>query len=54
MDNNKSDLSFIKYENLYLICKEIIDILQKANEQIESTIHSNIIDPFSAVFEASF
>ena len=52
--NEQYNLSFIEYEDLYEICKSVIDYIENATNDIDKTLHKNIIDPFSAVFEASF
>jgi hypothetical protein len=48
------NLNFISYDNLYEVCKSVIDVLDSATDNIDKKLHKNIIDPFSAVFEASF
>lgn len=50
----KYNLTFIDYNDLFEICKSIIDTIQGATSNIDNTLHTNIIDPFSAIFEASF
>ncbi|MHA1540589.1 MAG: Eco47II family restriction endonuclease [Alphaproteobacteria bacterium] len=47
-------LKWIKEEDLYLICKEIITNLENKTIEIEKDLHKNIVDPFSAIFDASF
>ena len=47
-------LSFLKTEIVYSLCQEIIDKLNKSTQKIDTDIHKNIIDPFSAIFDASF
>ena len=55
MDFKKGyNISFILYEDLYEICKFVIEALTTATNQTDQKLHRNIIDPFSAVFEASF
>ena len=52
--NQNYNLTFIQYDDLFEICKSIIDAIQNKKSNIDKTLHTNIIDPFSAVFEASF
>lgn len=52
--NQNYSLTFIQYDDLFEICKAVIDVMSEATNEIDKTLHKNIIDPFSAVFEASF
>jgi len=52
--NQNYNLTFIQYDDLFEICKAVIDVMSEATNKIDKTLHKNIIDPFSAVFEASF
>jgi hypothetical protein len=47
-------LSFISDNDLIDLCKEVINTLDKAIENKQKDLYKNIIDPFSAVFEASY
>ncbi len=46
-------LKWIKRKDIYNLCKEIIDNISKKSSNIEEDLHNNIIDPFSAIFDAS-
>lgn len=48
------NISFIKRDTLYSLCKDIITTVNKTTSTKEDTLYKNIIDPFSAVFEASY
>jgi len=48
------NIKFIKRDKLYEICEKIIKRLKKSAESEEKDLHKNIIDPFSALFDASF
>jgi hypothetical protein len=48
------DLQFIDDKILYDICKNVIFVIEKASLNIDKNLHKNIIDPFSAIFDASF
>lgn len=50
----KYNLGFIEYDELYVLCEEIINQFINANKNIDRKLHSNIVDPFSAVFESLF
>lgn len=47
-------LQFIDDKILYDICKNVISVIEKASLNIDKNFHKNIIDPFSAIFDASF
>jgi hypothetical protein len=46
------DLKFIKKEKLFFLCKRIVDVLQKSINSGEVQLYKNIVDPFSALFDA--
>ena len=48
------DLKFIKKEKLFFLCKRIVDVLQKSANSKEIQLYKNIVDPFSALFDASY
>ncbi|MFM6972490.1 MAG: Eco47II family restriction endonuclease, partial [Alphaproteobacteria bacterium] len=48
------NIKFIKRDKLYEICEKIIKRLKKSAKSEEKDLHKNIIDPFSALFDASF
>ncbi len=48
------NLRFISYEDLFAVCKTVIESINKSTIDANKTLHKNIIDPFSAIFEASF
>lgn len=50
----KYNLKFIAEEDLYKVCKDTIEVMKKANEKVEKELHKNIVDPFSAIFDASY
>lgn len=50
----KQELEFITDEDLKLACKNVMDSIERATELAENDPYRNVIDPFSAVFEASF
>ncbi|MCV6599301.1 MAG: Eco47II family restriction endonuclease [Alphaproteobacteria bacterium] len=47
-------LKWISEKDLYELCQEIVDVLEVKSKDIEKDLHSNIVDPFSALFDASF
>lgn len=47
-------LNFIEYDVLKALCQTVVEKLEISTKEIEKDLHSNIIDPFSAIFEASF
>jgi hypothetical protein len=47
------DIKFITYEKLFNICKNIVYAVQTSVDNKEKTLYKNIIDPFSALFDAS-
>ena len=50
----KYDINFLEYNKLYSLCNDITTNLQTSIKTKEKTLYSNIIDPFSAIFDASF
>ena len=50
----KYDIDFLEYDILYNLCYDIIKNLETSIKTKEHTLYSNIIDPFSAIFDASF
>ncbi len=48
------ELQWIKYKDVYEICKDIIMNIEKKSQNAEENLYSNIIDPFSALFDASY
>lgn len=50
----KYDIEFLEYSKLYNLCNDIVEILQKSISTKEKTLYKNVIDPFSAIFDASF
>jgi hypothetical protein len=48
------DIKFLKREKLSELCKNIVNTLQKSADSEEKALYKNIIDPFSALFDASF
>jgi len=50
----KYDIDFLEHNKLYDLCNNIIKTLQTSISTKEKTLYSNIIDPFSAIFDASF
>lgn len=48
------NIKFIKQERLYKICENIIKRLKKTSKSEEKDLHKNILDPFSALFDASY
>jgi hypothetical protein len=51
--SKKELLPFINNEALYRETKKVIDIAMNATAETESRLYSNVIDPFSALFDAS-
>lgn len=50
----KYSIDFLEYDKLYQLCQNIINTLQISVNNKEKNLYSNIIDPFSAIFDASF
>lgn len=50
----KYDIKFLEYDKLYGLCDDIIKNLQASITTKEKTLYNNVIDPFSAIFDASF
>lgn len=48
----KTLLAFINDDDLRLEVKKVLDIAQVAVDEAEKNIYSNVIDPFSAVFDS--
>ena len=48
------NINFISKDRLYKLCNDIVETIKKASESKTEDLHRNIIDPFSAVFEASY
>lgn len=48
----KQRLEFISNEDLYRIIAAVISVADKALEGADEKLHSNVIDPFSAIFDA--
>ena len=48
----KQLLSFISNKDLYENVEAVLNIAHKATEDSERKLYSNVIDPFSALFEA--
>jgi hypothetical protein len=48
------NLNFVEYDVLKALCQTVMEKLEISTKEIEKDLHSNIIDPFSAIFEASF
>ena len=51
--DNKQLLPFIKNEDLYKHVKAVLDVAKNAAGDVEKKLYSNVIDPFSALFDAS-
>lgn len=51
--HKKQLLSFIKDEDLLLHVRAVLDIAKHATDDAEEKLYSNVIDPFSAMFDAS-
>lgn len=49
----KQLLSFIKNEDLYKHVETVINVAKSASAEAESNLYKNVIDPFSALFDAS-
>ncbi|HOW60258.1 MAG TPA: Eco47II family restriction endonuclease [Candidatus Moranbacteria bacterium] len=49
----KQLLPFIKNEDLYKHVKMVLNVAKNATNNAEKKIYSNVIDPFSALFDAS-
>lgn len=49
---NKELLSFINNEALYKIVRDVLKVSQRANVDAEKELHKNVVDPFSALFDA--
>jgi len=49
---SKGLLSFITDEALYLSVEEVLKTAQKATKDAEEKLYDNVIDPFSALFDA--
>lgn len=49
---SKQLLPFISNKNLYNHVKEVIDIAQQASDLAVKNLYSNVVDPFSAIFDA--
>ena len=52
MTNNQL-LTFITNEDLYAHTKTVLSTISEATENAEQRLHSNVIDPFSAIFSAT-
>jgi len=50
----KYDIDFLGYNKLYNLCGDVVKNLQKSVVAKENTLYNNVVDPFSAIFEASF
>lgn len=48
----KTILTFIEDEELRQEIKKVLDTAQSTSEVAEDNIYSNVIDPFSAVFDS--
>ncbi len=48
------NINFISESKLVEICADVLNTIKKAIKQSDNNLHKNIIDPFSAIFEASF
>jgi hypothetical protein len=53
MKKRKQLLPFIKNEDLYSNVQRVITVAKKAASDSEAKIYSNVVDPFSALFDAS-
>lgn len=51
-ENNQID--FLSMEDLYAAVSEVVTALEKAEKDAEKNIYSNVLDPFSAIFEAVY
>lgn len=51
---NNYQIKFLKYEKLYNLCYDIVLTWQKSAKAKDVDLYRNIIDPFSAIFDASF
>jgi len=51
---NNYQIKFLKYEKLYNLCYNIVLTWQKSVKAKDVDLYRNIIDPFSAIFDASF
>ena len=49
---NKDLLSFITNESLYKIVGDVLKVSQRANADAEKEFYKNVVDPFSALFDA--
>jgi hypothetical protein len=48
----KQLLPFISNKNLYINVKEVLNTAQKASNLAGKNLYSNVVDPFSAIFDA--
>ena len=49
---SKPLLPFISNENLYKHVKDVLDVAQHASDLAIKNLYSNVVDPFSAIFDA--
>lgn len=52
--SRKELLPFIENKNLYMEVWRVINVAKKANFESERNFYSNVIDPFSALFDACY
>jgi len=45
-------LPFISNENLYIYVRKVLEVAQEASGLAEENFYSNVVDPFSAIFDA--
>ncbi|MEI8103618.1 MAG: Eco47II family restriction endonuclease [Candidatus Moraniibacteriota bacterium] len=50
----KNLLPFISNEDLYEQVKRVLSVAEAATSEAEEKLHKNVIDPFSALFDASY
>lgn len=50
----KYNINFLPEGKLYELCSNIIETVKNSKDSKEDTLYKNIVDPFSAVFEASY
>ena len=48
------NIEFISKDTLRELCQNIINTIKHASDSKEKDLHKNILDPFSAIFEASY
>lgn len=50
----KYNINFLPEDRLYQVCEDVIKVIKNSRDFKECNLYKNIVDPFSAIFEASY